>query len=147
VSVLERLDRMLRERPLTRRGVEAALGLPLREDVASSHPSLRIYRSFRASPPVTKVELRLPVPAAPSSPVGARSFRSDAFVVMELDRRAEPVHSDEVEALFGALSAFGPKVPEGAPRYVRATTRRGPILFGYEPGSEGRLREIIVDAV
>lgn len=146
MTVIERLDRLLRERPLTRRGVEAALGLPLREDLQSSHPSLTIFRSFRAEPPVAKVELRLPV-ARGELGSGAASFRSDGFVVLDVDHRADPVPPEELEGLFGKLQPYEAKTPEGAPSYLEARTIRGPILFGYARGAEHRLQKIIVDAV
>jgi hypothetical protein len=145
MTVIERLDRLLRERPLTRRGVEAALGLPLREDLASSHPTLQIYRSFRAEPPVTKVELRLPSPRSEIDR-GPTSFRSDGFLVLDVDPRADPVLPEELEPLFGALSPYAPKTPVQGPLYLEAHTIRGPILFGYDRRGEHRLRKIIVDA-
>jgi hypothetical protein len=146
MTVIERLDKLLRERPLTRRGVEAALGLPLREDLRSTHPTLQIFRSFRAEPPIAKAELRLPIPRGEPGST-AKSFRSDAFLVLDVDQRADPVLPEELEPLFGELSPYGPKTPQRGPMYLEARTIRGPILFGYDRRGEHRLQKIIVDAV
>jgi hypothetical protein len=138
MSPLSCIDKLLAARPLSRRAVETALELPLREDVKNTNPTLRVYRSFRGRAPIKKVELRVPlhherIEGVPSS------VRTDSFVLIELDE-------ESVVERFGALRDFG-KARAGSPRWREARTIRGPVLFGYDPSAEGRLREIVVDAV
>jgi hypothetical protein len=145
MSPLSCIDKLLAARPLSRRAVETALELPLREDVENTNPTLRVYRSFRGRAPIKKVELRVPlhherIEGLPSS------VRTDSFVLIELDESAELVAEESVVERFGALRDFG-KARAGSPRWREARTIRGPVLFGYDPSAEGRLREIVVDAV
>lgn len=145
MSVLACLDELLASRPLTRRAVETALQLPLREHVKNTNPTLRVFRSFRGRAPIKKVELRAPVYHERVEGVPS-SVRTDSFVLIELDESAELIAEESVVARFGALRDFG-KARAGAPRWREARTIRGPVLFGYDPKAEGRLREIVVDAV
>ncbi|MFO0553968.1 MAG: hypothetical protein U0271_36650 [Polyangiaceae bacterium] len=137
MSFIEKLEALLGTYPADRTAVESHFDAKLRVDTRTVSPLLRVYRSFRSSPPVRSIELRVPFEldgGTPAVDTSMKTLRTDSFAILELDPRAAALTLDDIEEAF----APGRVVPHRASPELdtRAlSVARGLVLFGFVQGA------------
>lgn len=139
VDVLTLVERLVAARPFNLRKVETLTGVRLREDRGNSNPYIALHVSEEAHPPLTRVELRLPL---------AGATRRDGLLILDLDPAAVQVRQAQIQERFGSKFTLvfptAGERPDG-PLYHTYSYPWGDLRFGLGRSS-GLLEAVVIDA-
>lgn len=140
MTLLETIERLTNTRPLDQRAIEGALDVAMRGDHENANRYIFVMKSFRAPPPLTAVELRVPLEGA---------TRKDGLLIVDVDPEQERISAAQVKHRFGddpALELPTPEQPADAPVYLSYAKPWGALRFGFARPSQEFLTTIVVDA-
>ena len=140
MTLLETIERLSNTRPLDKQAIEDALDVGMRGDPENANRYIFVMKSFRAPPPLTAVELRVPLEGA---------TRKDGLLILDLDPEQERINEAQVKHRFGddpELELPTPEQPADAPIYLSYAKPWGALRFGFARPSKEFLTTIVIDA-